>query len=62
MMNPVVDLFVFLAEHYDLIEDLVSVIRSGASKDSVRTALRDLKVEMSDQAMREELGFPPTGG
>ena len=47
----------FLLEHADLVEDIVDVIKSGGSKDSIKAAIRQIKVEISDQAMREELGL-----
>jgi hypothetical protein len=47
----------FLLEHADLIGDVIDVVASGASKDSLRKAIRDLKIEISDEAMREELGL-----
>ncbi len=46
----------FLLEHSDLIEDIVDVISAGGSKDSIKKAIRQIKIDISDQAMREELG------
>lgn len=50
-----------LLEHGDLLEDIVDVIRSGGSKESIKAAIRQIKVDISDQAMKEELGLsePP---
>ena len=51
----------FLLEHADLVGDLVDVIQSGGSQDAtkklIRAALREIKVKVSDQAFREELGL-----
>lgn len=47
----------FLLEHADLIGEIKDVIDSGASKDSVVKAIRALKVKISDDAMKEELGI-----
>lgn len=45
----------FLLENADLVKDLVEVLDSGASKESVRQAIRSVKVKISDDAFREEL-------
>jgi hypothetical protein len=47
----------FLLEHGDLVDDIYDVIASGASKASVKKAIRALKVKVSDEAMKEELGL-----
>lgn len=47
----------FLVEHHDLVEDLIDVIASGGSKDALKKAIRDVKVSISDQAMKDELGI-----
>lgn len=47
----------FLLDHADIVEDIVDVIASGASKDSIRKAIRALKVQVSDAAVKEELGL-----
>jgi hypothetical protein len=57
MITAVTELLAFLAEHSDLIEDLVGVVKSGASKDSIKAALRSVKVKMSDEFVQEELGL-----
>jgi hypothetical protein len=51
----------FLLEHADLIEDVYDVIASGASKESVKAAIRSVKVTVSDAAMKEELDVPDEG-
>ena len=48
-----------LAEHADLIADVVELVESGLSKEAIRKTLSDLKVKVSDAAFREELGLPP---
>ena len=58
MIPAIQSVAMFLLEHLDLIEDIVDVLASGASKDSIREAIRAVKVEVSDQAMKEELGLP----
>ncbi len=54
-------LLAFLAAHADIIEAVVELIDSGASKDSIKAALRAVKVKISDEAMREELGLDEGG-
>lgn len=49
------DIGSFLLEHADLIPEIVDVVRSGASKESLRNAIRALKVKVSDDAFRQEL-------
>lgn len=56
-MHTVGFLLAFLAEHYELIEALVNVIDTGASKESVKQAILRAQVEASDAAVREELGL-----
>jgi len=47
----------FLLEHADLVDEIVDVIASGVSKDSLKRAIRALKVKVSDEAVKEELGL-----
>lgn len=56
-MMTIAQIFAFLAEHTDLIEALYELIQSGVSKDSIKKAIRALKIEVSDDAMKEELGL-----
>ena len=56
-MNTIVQIGQFLLEHADLVEDIYDVIASGASKDSIKKAIRDLKVKVSDEAFKEEMGL-----
>lgn len=58
-MNTLVAALAFLAQHADLIEALWDLISKGVSKDRIKAALKQLEIEISDQAMREELGLPP---
>lgn len=46
-----------LLENADLLDELVDLISSGASKESIKAALRAVKVKVSDEAIQEELGF-----
>jgi hypothetical protein len=47
----------FLLEHADLLDEIQEVITSGVSKESVKKAIRALKVKVSDEALKEELGL-----
>jgi len=54
----------FLLEHADLIDDIYEVLASGGSKESLKAAIRALKVKASDDIFHEELfadGSAPTG-
>lgn len=51
----------FLLEHADLIEELADAIAKGATKDALRLAVRAVKLEVSDRAMKEELGAGAKG-
>ncbi len=59
MIATIAEILALLATHADLIEDLINLVKSGASKDSIKHALRDVKVRMSDEFVNEELGLPP---
>lgn len=56
-MHTVGFLLAFLAEHYELIEAIVRAVAVGASKESLRAAIRRAEIEASDKIMREELGL-----
>ncbi len=56
-MRALAEVLEFLLEHIDILDEIVDLVRSAASKDSIRAALRALKVKVSDEAMREELGL-----
>jgi hypothetical protein len=45
-----------LLEHADVLVDVVQAIERGTPKDAIRAAIRAAKVQVSDAAMREELG------
>ena len=47
----------FLLEHADLVDDLIDVLNSGTPKDALRKAIRAVKVKVSDEALKEELGL-----
>ncbi len=47
----------FLLEHADLVDEIYELIASGVSKESIKKAIRALKVKVSDEAMKEELGL-----
>jgi len=49
----------FLAQHVDLLEALWNAIEKGASKDSLKAAIKQAEIEASDAVMKEELGLPP---
>jgi hypothetical protein len=48
-------LLTFLADHADVIEAIIKAIDSGASKESVKAAIKAAQIEASDAVMREEL-------
>jgi hypothetical protein len=56
MIEALAKVGAFLLEHADLVDDLIDVISSGTPKDAIRAALRAVKVKVSDEAMKEELG------
>lgn len=58
LLSTAKDVGKFLLEHADLLDEVQDVIASGVSKDSVRAAIRALKVKVSDEALKEELGLP----
>jgi hypothetical protein len=47
----------FLLEHADLIADIVEALAKGTPKDAIKAAVRKAKIEVSDQALKEELGL-----
>jgi hypothetical protein len=57
-MSPALvgQLLAFLAAHADVITAIVKAIEAGASKESVKAAIKAAQVEASDAVMREELG------
>ncbi len=57
MITTLAALGAFLLEHSDLIDDVIDVIASGASKDSLKKAIRAVKVKTSDELFKEELGI-----
>lgn len=57
-MIPLLEkLGVFLLENADLLDDVIEVINSGTPKEALRAAIRAVKVKVSDEAMKEELGL-----
>lgn len=57
LAQSALDVGKFLLEHADLADEIVDVISSGVSKESLKKAIRALKVKVSDEAVREELGL-----
>lgn len=57
MIESLAEVGTFLLKHADLVNDLYEVLASGASKESVKRAIRAIKVQVSDAAVQEELGF-----
>lgn len=51
----IADVLRVIAEHADLVEDLVRAIEGGTERDALRRAIAEAMVETSDAAMREEL-------
>lgn len=47
----------FLSEHSDLIEEIIRAIAAGAPKAAIKAAIRAVKVEVSDRAIKDELGI-----
>lgn len=56
-MPTITALLALLAEHGDLIEEIVSAVASGTPKEAIRAAVKAVKKETSDLAFREELGI-----
>lgn len=57
MIGVLATLGSLLVEHADLVEDLIDVLNSGTPKDALRKAIRAVKVKVSDEALKEELGL-----
>lgn len=55
LASSALDVGKFLLEHADIVEDIVTVLRAGAPKDMIRTAIQQVQVKVSDDAIREEL-------
>ncbi len=45
----------FLLEHGDIVSDVVKAIKGGTPKDLIKAAIKGVQVEVSDEAIREEL-------
>lgn len=56
-MGTITTILALLAEHADLIEDVVSALAAGTPKDALKAAVKAAKKEVSDAAFREELGL-----
>lgn len=57
MMGTIASILGVLAEHGDLIEDILEALRHGTPKAAIKAAIRGAKVAASDAAFREELGL-----
>jgi hypothetical protein len=57
MIETLAKVGAFLLEHADLVDEIYELIASGVSKESIKKAIRALKVKVSDQALKEELGL-----
>lgn len=44
-----------LAEHRDIIEEVVNAVRGGTPKEAIIAAIKKVQEETSDAAIREEL-------
>jgi hypothetical protein len=56
-MNTIATILAALAEHADIIEDVVSALAAGTPKEAIRAALKSAKKKVSDEAFKEELGL-----
>lgn len=45
----------FLAEHADIIEEISKAIAGGTPKDAIKAAIKGVQVQVSDDALKEEL-------
>lgn len=45
----------FLLEHGDVVEDIATAIAGGTPKEAIKAAIKGIQVEVSDDAIREEL-------
>lgn len=45
----------FLLEHGDIVEDVAKALADGTPKEAIRAAIRGAQVEVSDDAIRDEL-------
>lgn len=45
----------FLLEHGDLVEDVAGALASGTPKEAIRAVIKGVQVQVSDDAIREEL-------
>ena len=53
--DAALDVGKFLLEHGDIVEDVAKAIGDGAPKDAVKAAIRGVKVQVSRDALEEEL-------
>jgi hypothetical protein len=58
-MNTIEEIGKFLLEYAPVILAVKEVVESGASVESVTSAIRQVKVKASDEAFKEELGLKP---
>lgn len=58
-MSFIAQALAFLAEHADILEAIYNAIAKGATKDSIKEAIKRAEIEASDAVMREELNLPP---
>lgn len=55
-MDAIARIALFLLNHADLVDLLISAIEGGASKDLLMKAVKDAMVEASNVEMKAELG------
>lgn len=57
MMDALASVGEFLLNHADLVSEIIQALQAGTPKEALRDAIRAAKVQVSDAAMREELGL-----
>lgn len=53
--DAALDVGKFLLEHGDIVEDVVEKLAGGTPKDAVKAAIRGVKIQVSRDALEEEL-------
>ncbi len=56
VLGLAVGAFEFLAEHWDVVEDVADAIAGGSPKDAIKAAIRGVRVQASRDALAEEFG------
>ncbi len=53
--DAALDVGEFLLEHSDIVADIAKAIAGGAPKDAIKAAIKGVQVQVSDDAIEEEI-------